>query len=123
MSAKHITGKLVVKNGWSIYGHYGQTPIADACINSWQDISEANARRLVACWNACEGIPTEILEDQQSSGLIAAEPDLLEALKDCKRWHQGDNWRDSSTSEQRAAWEAHNDLIDSAIAKATGVET
>lgn len=24
--------------------------------------SEANARRLVACWNACEGIPTEMLE-------------------------------------------------------------
>lgn len=24
--------------------------------------SEANARRLVACWNACDGLPTESLE-------------------------------------------------------------
>ena len=26
------------------------------------DFSEANARRLVACWNACEGISTEQIE-------------------------------------------------------------
>jgi hypothetical protein len=28
-----------------------------------------NARRIVACWNACIAVPTEVLEAQQSGGL------------------------------------------------------
>lgn len=28
----------------------------------WHPESEADTRRLVACWNACRGIPTEELE-------------------------------------------------------------
>lgn len=55
---------------------------------------EANARRLVACWNASEGIDTEDLEagsvniidklhDDAARRLIAAAPDLLDALKEC----------------------------------------
>lgn len=39
---------------------------------------EANARRIVACVNACEGIPTEALE----SGAVR---ELLEALADVLR--------------------------------------
>ncbi len=27
----------------------------------------ANARRLVACWNACEGVPTSVLDDVMNS--------------------------------------------------------
>ena len=27
-----------------------------------QEVADANSRRLVACWNACQGIPTEALE-------------------------------------------------------------
>lgn len=37
MSAQHTPGQLVVAR-------------------------DANARRLVACWNACDGVPTEALE-------------------------------------------------------------
>ena len=36
--------------------------------------SEANARRICAAWNACEGIPTEALE----AGVVR---DMLEALQ------------------------------------------
>lgn len=36
-----------------------------------------NMRRLVACWNACEVIPTEVLEANQSA------PMLLETLREC----------------------------------------
>jgi hypothetical protein len=55
---------------------------------------EANARRLVACWNACEGISTDALETEggavmgwvrTASKLIAAttqRDELLEALKE-----------------------------------------
>lgn len=38
--------------------------------------SADNARRLVACWNACEGIDTEKLEGMR----LDAAPALLEAL-------------------------------------------
>jgi hypothetical protein len=31
------------------------------------DMREANARRLVACWNACEGISTDELERRAST--------------------------------------------------------
>lgn len=49
---------------------------------------EANARRLVACWNYCEGVSTEHLEKygmpdfaQKISDLREQRNELLEALK------------------------------------------
>jgi hypothetical protein len=44
---------------------------------------EANARRLVACWNACEGVPTEMLEEYPApfTELHAQRDELLEALE------------------------------------------
>jgi hypothetical protein len=51
--------------------------------------SDEDARRLVACWNACEGLPTEVLEHAASTGdslgghikLTAQRDELLAALK------------------------------------------
>lgn len=59
--------------------------------NSW-DEAKANARRIVACVNACEGIPAEILEIQNPGGAlhgmtkkIRAERDLLkEQIKELR---------------------------------------
>ncbi len=64
-----------------------------------QNVTEANARRLVACWNACEGIDTEHLENIDMLGetlagrfaafhasereLMDTRDELLEALKEC----------------------------------------
>lgn len=46
------------------------------------DVSQANARRIVACVNACEGIPTEALEMTGSSKVMASVIDLAqEALE------------------------------------------
>ena len=53
-------------------------------------VMEANARRLVACWNACEGISTTEVEAAARSGsiayalerLIIQRDDLLGALKE-----------------------------------------
>lgn len=58
------------------------------------DFSEANARRLVACWNLCEGIETEKLEQippavllvhgvqwEQYLALKAERDELLAALR------------------------------------------
>lgn len=63
MSAQHTPGRLVVRGGYSIYTA-GLTPVADTCItNSETANAEANARRLAACWNACDGMETDLLEN------------------------------------------------------------
>ena len=38
-------------------------------------VDEPNARRLAACWNACLGIPTELLESLEPGELDAAVND------------------------------------------------
>lgn len=51
--------------------------------------TEDDARRLVACWNACEGVSTENLEDNapvktlatRYNELLAAAPRMVDALK------------------------------------------
>lgn len=58
---------------------------------SWIDCNTAaNARRIAACWNACEGIPTEALEADvpgifrqinRQEELEAQRDDLLTALQ------------------------------------------
>ena len=51
----------------------------------------ANARRLVACWNACEGIPTDFLQrpDLWEMGMLRqaqAYDELLAALDQMTAW-------------------------------------
>lgn len=48
-------------------------PDADTVIR--QPFDEPNARRLAACWNACLGIPTELLESLDPGELDAAVND------------------------------------------------
>ena len=45
------------------------------------DQKAANARRLVACWNACEGIPTEQVEAGVVGEMVTALRDCLQSLK------------------------------------------
>lgn len=71
------------------------------CINTnleW--LFEANARRLAACWNACEGVPTETLELAASWGdivkgvmggaRISAEAAAVGAALDSESLEQGE---------------------------------
>ena len=99
MNAQHTPGRLTVRGGYSIYADDGKTPVADTCLsNSIPANDEANARRLVACWNACEGLTTEHLENIDMLGetlagrfaafhasereLMDTRDELLAALKD-----------------------------------------
>ncbi len=68
--AKHTPGFLKIAQGWQQRGKWsghkalypeGGPPIA-MIPKGREDIQEANARRLAACWNACAGIPMEQLE-------------------------------------------------------------
>lgn len=105
-------GELIASNG---------TCIATFC----DEPSEEDARRLVACWNACEGLSTDALErlhtldrarveiDVIRAQAIAQRDELLEALKlaDCLL---------SGANMNREAVERK---VRAAIAKVTGVPT
>lgn len=78
MSGKHTPGKLYVTLDDGVYG--GRMIIADGrgpCIAEvmYAD-AQANARRLVACWNACAAIPTASLEDG-AADILAHSIDLM----------------------------------------------
>lgn len=128
MSAQHTPGRLrlfqvgdnleflcpATEDGESILTitHEGNTAFAVV-------LSDMNARRLAACWNACEGVPVEVLEAQQSGGLpwrVADQieqgvqrDELLAALQNLIAWH------DAEHNDNREAI----DNARAAIAKAT----
>jgi hypothetical protein len=129
MSAQHTQGRLEANDkrskgggGFSLFagGQYiGFVSDSDA-ITDW----EANARRLAACWNACEGIedPENVIPQlrrandlvQQLEPLRIQRDELLAALRIAKtalvQWHVPGN--------RYAAL----DVINAAIAKVTGQE-
>lgn len=119
MSAKHTQGPLVLGQYGAIRGGpmvrfingIAQEQLAMTTGTSWMEPGEhlANARRLVACWNACEGLHTESLErgaplaDQivdalnQRDELLAQRNQLLEALSYIEGLAMADEPRDLPT--------------------------
>lgn len=123
MSEQHTPGPLKnVKH--SIYSDAGYS-IALALLTRsslGEEHDEANARRLVACWNASEGIDTEDLEagsvniidklhDDAARRVMAQRDELLEALKHIEGVALADEWRDLPEIAKHAR---------AAIAKAEG---
>jgi len=93
--SEHTQGKLICR-GYSIYTADWKTPVADTCLTaSLPENDHANARRLVACWNACEGIadPETVVPrlfrlndrvpdlEASNASLRSENAALLEALK------------------------------------------
>lgn len=91
----------------------------------WQ--SAQNARRLAACWNACEGLHTESLERNKTLGdqivdALNQRDELLEALKDAREHiHIGrESLRESCTFPDgsiECGDQALLDLIDKKLAR------
>ena len=88
MSAQHTPGQLLTAGDYP----NGQTSICTHTGTGWREVAkaEADARRLVACWNACLEVPTELLENLADDGatiapiyrdLIVQRDELLAALK------------------------------------------
>ena len=77
MSAQHTQGLLRVPDDGTVgsietedgdpIGHTFQVSTNDQLAGS--PIRRANARRLVACWNYCEGLDTEGMEDSVKMGI------------------------------------------------------
>lgn len=86
-----------------------------------------NATRLVACWNACDGIDTDLLEGF-SPRFLATLPDrhleqrseLLNALKACKKAMAAAIEALAINEEAAALCEQAEGIADAAINKATG---
>lgn len=74
--AKHTPGFVKIRDGFprQITGGFRGRIVADTC----GDDAVANARRFVACWNACEGIDTEQLEPKMLGNQIAAKMEVIE---------------------------------------------
>lgn len=73
--AKHTRGRLQATpwgnsdcSGWDLTINAHLLPLSDAS-SATEDEAEANARRLVACWNACDGIATDALETEGNAAL------------------------------------------------------
>jgi hypothetical protein len=108
MSGQHTQGRIevaqILGGDWIVQtverNKFGQAALIAA------NLTEANARRLTACWNACEGLSTEQLEvlkkpvpsnilaligerDGARIELAAASALLREVVKECEDWEAG----------------------------------
>lgn len=114
MSAKHTQGRLFFAyddNGFYEIGSDANS-LRIAFTYGEGETDESNARRLVACWNACEGIPTARVE--------AGAVDILAYSMDIKAQRD-----ELLTTIIAAAALAHHGssvkaLLDDAIAKKKG---
>ncbi|MBS3998131.1 MAG: hypothetical protein KGZ67_12525 [Hydrogenophaga sp.] len=92
MSAKDHTDKRLALNSQDDYptgtaSFEGDTGVDKIVL--YHDNAKADARRIVACWNACKGISTAQLENEQPSAdlfltalrAVRQREDLLEALQ------------------------------------------
>lgn len=97
-TGQQICGQLVSTAG--LYNESGQ--LVGLAFTTVSTKGEADARRLAACWNACEGVPTEQLEScahwsdivkapLQHSAHIPAEAALVGAALDGESLEQGDH--------------------------------
>lgn len=130
----HTQGKLSVDAHKNIVAEGGGL-VAFPGIAAGFD-QEANARRLVACWNACEGISTEELESERSSStgwartaskllkatterdaLRAVNAELVDALNSYDGSRAIDQWDESYPASK--AWESKRFA---ALAKAKELE-
>ena len=67
---QHTQGRLHVDQNYTelVNIKCGDDWVAEATSHSTIQLNEANARRLVACWNACQGLSTELLEGITTGG-------------------------------------------------------
>lgn len=86
MNTQHTQGRLHVAGQDKVQIRSDEHQIAKAWSFAGKTGQE-NARRLAACWNACEGLHTESLERNKPLGdqlvdAINQRDELLEALKE-----------------------------------------
>lgn len=125
MSA-HTPGRLAVThNSWEVStlhcegGEVAQVRIDGAVDEDTQQylesVKEDNARRLAACWNACEGVPTEVLESKQSGGLPWSVADQIEQRVQFNAYKEGSKEAFGTVVEQKRKAEERASRIERTI--------
>jgi len=98
MSGQHTQGQLEIRRTAS--GEIKEigpfVPAAEFCGDTWLDVSEEDARRLVTCWNACEGVQTNEIEELAAIGGV---PSLITYSKDLR-------------AERDLAWQQRDQLLE-----------
>lgn len=107
MSDKHTQGRLtleLVENDTGTITHLCPVDAEDMSILTVVEhegvkfaavYHSEDARRLVACWNACEGLPTAWIEGgaadilEHAKSLKSQRDELLAALLECERYGGG----------------------------------
>lgn len=126
MNTRHTSGRLAVThNNWEISTLCcGGQEIALVRIDSevdeetqqhFQSIKEANAKRLAACWNACDGVPIEVLETQQSGGLPWQVADQIERRVQFNAYKEGSEEAFGDIVEQKRKAEERASRIERTI--------
>ena len=116
---KHTPGRLIVEscidgNGFYVASEQIEYDAVCEC-SDWD-----NATRLAAAWNACEGIPTEALEDNAVADMLEALRVASEEIVSLESAHFSERAGPRDTFD---AWLSDNEalsVIDAAIARATG---
>ena len=75
----------------------------------------SNAHRLAVCWNACEGVPTEVLEAQQSGGLPWSVADQIEQRVQFNAYKEGSEEAFGAVVEQKRKAEERASCIERTI--------
>ena len=82
MSYHHAQGPLTADARLYLRDRDGNIIARLACTTGKYESEEMNARRLVACWNACQGLTTDDLEKARLVSAVANELMRLEAQRD-----------------------------------------
>lgn len=130
MTTQHTQGRLKIgerqRDVFAILAEIDECPVGGA-------FSSEDARRLVAAWNACEGMPTTLLEasalHEITQNLLIAKvqrDELLAALKSAWLWME--NQSDAQSKGGHATFDLmmlryERDMARAAIAKVEGGAT
>lgn len=80
----HVTEPWYALSGGTIYRDIKDTRFLIAQCTNWSEQTDENAKRIVACVNACAGIPTDQLEAGILKGfnkVIEERDELLEIMR------------------------------------------
>lgn len=83
LAPKHVQAELrAAPDGTSILSDHGAPVASVSLFIASEEVRAATAKRLVACWNACEGVPTDALQGIEVKHALRIGDDW-KAERDC----------------------------------------
>lgn len=103
-----------VEEDGSVYPKHvlGGERLHQVCLLEAPNVAELAVKQPGSMWDTT---PTKLA----NARLIAAAPELLEALKKAREWHLGDKYRFGDDAE-RSAWQQQLELYDAALVRVQG---